>query len=70
MLAVTPSKSCEVALIANPEFEAGRVAGHRARRLIGGANIDLARPEVRSVRPHVAQTHFADAAYGGKERTS
>jgi hypothetical protein len=26
MLAVTPSKSREVALIANPEFEAGRVA--------------------------------------------
>jgi Pirin. len=38
MLAVTPSKSREVALIANPEFEAGRVAGHRARRLIGGEN--------------------------------
>jgi hypothetical protein len=35
MLAVTPSESREVALIANPEFEAGRVAGHRARRLIG-----------------------------------
>jgi len=29
MLAVTPSKSREVALIANPEFEAGRVAGVR-----------------------------------------
>ena len=38
MLAVTPSKSREVALIANPEFEAGRVAGHRARRLIDGGN--------------------------------
>src|SRR5690242_16803630 len=36
MLAVTPSESREVALIANPVFEAGRVAGHRARRLIGG----------------------------------
>src|SRR5450631_2772081 len=38
MLAVTPSESREVALIANPEFEAGRVAGHRARRLIDGGN--------------------------------
>ena len=38
MLAVTPSKSREVALIANSEFEAGRVAGHRARRLIDGGN--------------------------------
>jgi hypothetical protein len=38
MLAVTPSGSREVALITNPEFEAGRVAGHRARRLIGGEN--------------------------------
>jgi hypothetical protein len=37
-LAVTPSESREVSLIANPEFEAGRVAGHRARRLIDGAN--------------------------------
>jgi NAD(P)-dependent dehydrogenase (short-subunit alcohol dehydrogenase family) len=38
MLAVTPSKSREVALIANPEFEAGRVTGasspppHRRRK--------------------------------------
>jgi hypothetical protein len=38
MLAVTPSKSREVALIAKPEFEAGRVAGHRSRRLIDGGN--------------------------------
>src|ERR1700733_4549379 len=38
MLAITPSESREVALIANPEFEAGRVAGHRARRLIDGGN--------------------------------
>jgi hypothetical protein len=38
MLALTLSKSREVALIANAEFEAGRVAGHRARRLIGGEN--------------------------------
>src|ERR1700730_12046314 len=38
MLAVTPSESREVALIANPEFEPGRVAGHRARRLIDGGN--------------------------------
>ena len=38
MLAATPSKFREVALISYPEFEAGRVAGHRARRLIDGAN--------------------------------
>jgi hypothetical protein len=38
MLAVAPSKSREVALIANPEFEAGHVAGHQARRLFGGEN--------------------------------
>jgi len=38
MLAATPSKSREIALIANPEFEADRVAGHRARRLIDGGN--------------------------------
>ena len=36
MLAITPSESREVALIANPEFEAGPAAGHRARRLIDG----------------------------------
>jgi quercetin 2,3-dioxygenase len=38
MLAITPSESREVALIANPEFEAGPAAGHRARRLIDGGN--------------------------------
>jgi hypothetical protein len=36
MLAVTPSKSREVALIANPEFEAGRVAGHNAHPDVPG----------------------------------
>jgi hypothetical protein len=44
MLAVTPSKSREVALIANPEFEAGRVMGHRARRLIDGENPTFSDP--------------------------
>jgi hypothetical protein len=44
VLTVTPSKSREVALIANPEFEAGRVAGHRARRLIGGENPTFSDP--------------------------
>jgi hypothetical protein len=38
MLAVTPSESREVALIANPKFEVGLGAGHRARRLIDGAD--------------------------------
>jgi hypothetical protein len=34
MLAVTPSESRKVALIANPKFEVGLGPGHRARRLI------------------------------------
>jgi hypothetical protein len=38
MLAVTPSKSREVALISYPEFEAGRVAGHHARPLVEERN--------------------------------
>ena len=38
MLVVRPSESREVALIANPEFEVGRSAGHRSRLLIDGGD--------------------------------
>src|ERR1700676_1183691 len=54
MLAVTPSESREVALIANPEFEAGRVAGHRARRLIGGENPAFSDPSL--LMAHIVST--------------
>ena len=44
MLAITPLESREVALIANPEFEAGPAAGHRARRLTDGGNPGFSDP--------------------------
>jgi hypothetical protein len=50
MLAVTPSKSREVALVANPQFEASRVAGHRARRLLDGGNTAFTRDGSRVSR--------------------
>ena len=59
MLAVTPSKSREVALIANPEFEAGRVAGHRARRLIDGGNPAFSYPFVVMAEDWVPRDAFS-----------
>ena len=61
MLAVTPSKSREVALIANPEFEAGRVAGHRARRLLDGGNV-LRDYQDRDGRPNRGKLLFQRSA--------
>jgi hypothetical protein len=67
MLAVTPSKSREVALIANPEFEAGRVAGHRARRLIGGENPAFSDPFLVMAEDWVPRDAFSRHPHRGIE---
>jgi hypothetical protein len=67
MLAVTPSKSGEVALIANPEFEAGRVAGHRARRLIGGENPAFSDPFLLMAEDWVPRDAFSQHPHRGIE---
>jgi redox-sensitive bicupin YhaK (pirin superfamily) len=67
MLAVTPSKSREVALIANPEFEAGRVAGHRARRLIDGGNPALSDPFLLMAEDWVPRDAFSRHPHRGIE---
>ena len=67
MLAVAPSKSREVALIANPEFEAGRVAGHRARRLIGGENPAFSDPFLLMAEDWVPRDAFSQHPHRGIE---
>src|SRR5450631_615599 len=67
MVAVTPSKSREVALIANPEFEAGRVAGHRARRLIGGENPAFSDPFLLMAEDWVPRDAFSQHPHRGIE---
>ena len=67
MLAVTPSKSREVALIANPEFEAGRVAGHRARRLIDGGNPAFSDPFLVMAEDWVPRDAFSRHPHRGIE---
>src|SRR5450755_2868060 len=64
MLTVTPSESREVALIANPEFEAGRVAGHRARRLIDGGNPAFSDPFLVMAEDWVPRDAFAPVKLG------
>ena len=67
MLAVTPSESREVALIANPEFEAGRVAGHRARRLIDGGNPAFSDPFLVMAEDWVPRDPFSRHPHRGIE---
>jgi hypothetical protein len=67
MLAVTPSESREIALIANPEFEAGRVAGHRARRLIDGGNPALSDPFLVMAEDWVPRDAFSRHPHRGIE---
>jgi redox-sensitive bicupin YhaK (pirin superfamily) len=67
MLAVTPSESREVALIANPEFEAGRVAGHRARRLIDGGNPAFSDPFLVMAEDWVPRDAFSRHPHRGIE---
>ena len=67
MLAVTPSESREVALIANPEFEAGRVAGHRARRLIDGGNPAFSDPFLVMAEDWVPRDAFSPHPHRGIE---
>jgi len=67
MLAVTPSESREVALIANPEFEAGRVAGHRARRLIGGENPAFSDPFLLMAEDWLPRDAFSQHPHRGIE---
>ena len=59
MLAVTPSKSREVALIANPELEAGHAPGHRARLLIGGENPAFSDPFLLMAEDWVPRDAFS-----------
>jgi hypothetical protein len=67
MLALAPSESREVALIANPEFEAGRVAGHRARRLIDGANPAFSDPFLLMAEDWVPRDAFSRHPHRGIE---
>jgi redox-sensitive bicupin YhaK (pirin superfamily) len=67
MLAVTPSESREVALIANPEFEAGHVAGHRARRLIDGGNPAFSDPFLVMAEDWVPRDAFSRHPHRGIE---
>jgi NAD(P)-dependent dehydrogenase (short-subunit alcohol dehydrogenase family) len=67
MLAVTPSESREVALIANPEFEAGRVAGHRGRRLIDGGNSAFSDPFLVMAENWVPRDAFSRHPHRGIE---
>jgi hypothetical protein len=66
-LALTPSESRKVALIANPEFEAGRVAGHRARRLIDGANPAFSDPFLIMAEDWVPRDTFSRHPHRGIE---
>lgn len=59
MLAPTPSKAREVALIANPEFEADRCARHRARRLIDGENPTFSDPFLLMAKDWVPRDAFS-----------
>src|ERR1700722_186102 len=65
--AVTPSKSREVALIANPEFEVGRVTGHRARRLIDGANPAFSDPFLLMAEDWAPRDAFSQHPHRGIE---
>lgn len=67
MHAVTPSESREVALIANPKFEAGHVAGHRARRLIDGANPAFSDPFLLMAEDWVPRDAFSRHPHRGIE---
>jgi NAD(P)-dependent dehydrogenase (short-subunit alcohol dehydrogenase family) len=67
MLAVTPSESREVALIANPEFEAGRVAVHRGCRLIGGENPAFSDPFLVMAEDWVPRDAFSRHPHRGIE---
>src|SRR5580692_800915 len=67
MLAVTPSKSREVALIANPQFKTGRVAWHRARRLIDGENPTYSDPFLLMAEDWVPRDAFSKHPLRGIE---
>ena len=67
MLAITPSESREVALIANPEFEAGPAAGHRARRLIDGGNPGFSDPFLLMAEDWVPRDAFSRHPHRGIE---
>jgi quercetin 2,3-dioxygenase len=66
MLALTPSESRELALIVNPEFEADRVAGHRAR-LIDGANPAFSDPFLLMAEDWVPKDAFSQHTLRGIE---
>ena len=67
MFAITPSESREVALIANPEFEAGPAAGHRARRLIDGGNPGFSDPFLLMAEDWVPRDAFSRHPHRGIE---
>ena len=67
MLAITPSESREVALSANPEFEAGPAAGHRARRLIDGGNPGFSDPFLLMAEDWVPRDAFSRHPHRGIE---
>lgn len=60
-------KSREVALIANPEFEPGRAAGHRARRLIDGDNPAFSDPFLLMAEDWVPRDAFSRHPHRGIE---
>jgi redox-sensitive bicupin YhaK (pirin superfamily) len=67
MLAVTPSESREVALIANSKFEVGLGAGHRARRLIGGGDPAFSDPFLLMAEDWVPRDTFSRHPHRGIE---
>lgn len=67
MSAVAPSKSREVALIANPEFEAGRVVRHRVRRLIDGEGPTFSDPFLLMAEDWAPRDAFSRHPYRGIE---
>ena len=67
MLAITPLNPAKVALIANPEFEAGPAAGHRARRLIDGGNPEFSDPFLLMAEDWVPRDAFSRHPHRGIE---
>jgi len=67
MVAVATSESREVALIVNPEFEAGGVVGHRARRLIDGRDAAFSDPFLLMAEDWMPRDAFSQHPHRGTE---
>ena len=67
MIAAPTSESREVALIANPKFEVGRGAEHRARHLIDGGDPAFTDPFLLMAEDWVPRDAFSRHPHGGIE---